>query len=274
MLSVLPIVDELVVAIAPGSPTDETKGLVESIDDPRIRIVDAVWDESRGHLAYSDLTNAALDACTGDWCLYVQADEVLHEEDAPTVRRRCEELQPDSRVEGLLFEYLHFFGDYWHVQRGQGWYAREIRVVRNGIGVRSVRDAQSFRRQGQERLTVARAGARVFHYGWARHPARMRAKTEAFWEHRGRSAPKTGDRGYDYGPLGRLPRWAGSHPAVMSSRIAAMDWRGALRETDAPGQARTLIHKDERFLYRALTTVSRLTGIDLNHTNHGRLLDV
>jgi hypothetical protein len=277
LLSTLPIVDELVVAIAAGGSGDDTRGLVESIGDPRIRIVDAVWDESRRHLAYSDLTNVALAACTGDWCLYVQADEVLHEDDASTIRTRCEELRDDARVEGLLFDYLHFFGDYRHVQRGQGWYAREIRAVRNGIGARSVRDAQSFRGEGDRRLTVANARARVFHYGWVRHPDRMRAKSEAFWAHRGLPAPVAGTRpgspGFDYGPLGRLPTWDGRHPAVMTARIAAMDWADALRETDPPGIARAR-HKDERLVYRALSTFTRATGLDLNHTNHGRILDV
>jgi len=277
LLSTLPIVDELVVAIAPGSPRDDTRGLVESIGDPRIRVVDAVWDEARRHLAYSDLTNVALGACTGDWCLYVQADEVLHEDDASRIRSRCEELRDDPRVEGLLFDYLHFFGDYCHLQRGQGWYAREIRVVRNGIGARSVRDAQSFRLGEDRRLTVANAHARVFHYGWVRHPNRMRAKSDAFWAHRGLPAPPAGAEpgvvGFDYGPLGRLARWQGRHPAVMADRIAAMDWAEALRETDPPGLARTR-HKDERPLYRVLSAFTRLTGIDLNHTNHGRLLDV
>lgn len=79
--SVLPVVDELVVAVAPGDPEDGTRGLVESMADPRIRIVDARWDDARGERVYADLTNAALDQCTGDWCLYIQADEVLHEAD-------------------------------------------------------------------------------------------------------------------------------------------------------------------------------------------------
>lgn len=276
--SALDVVDELVVVVASGSPADDTRGRVESIGDARVRILDAAWDESRRHLAYSDLTNVALAACSGDWCLYLQADELIHEDDAPTIRARCEELRDDARVEGLLLDYLHFFGDYRHVQVGQGWYAREIRVIRNGIGVRSVRDAQSFRRDADRRLTVARAGARVFHYGWVRHPDRMRAKTEAFWSHRGLPAPlpRTGPEsvGFDYGPLGRLPRWDGSHPAVMAGRIAAMDWADALRDADAPGHARPMVHKDERLVYRALTTLSRLTGVDLNHKNHGRVLNV
>jgi hypothetical protein len=276
--SALSVVDELIVAVAPGDPDDDTRAQIESIGDPRIRIVDAEWDDERRHLAYSDLTNVALAACSGDWCLYVQADEVLHEQDADRVRARCEELLADRRVEGLLFEYLHFFGDYRHVQRGQGWYAREIRVVRNGIGVRSVRDAQSFRHAGQRRLTVARAHARIFHYGWVRHPVRMSAKLGAFWSHRGRSVqPGLGvvpAPPFDYGPLGRLPRWEGTHPAVMAERIAAMDWGGSLRESDPPGLLRPPVHKDERVLYRTLSALSRWTGIDLNHKNHGRVLSV
>lgn len=276
--SVLPVVDELVVAVAPGDADDDTRGLVESLDDPRVRVLDAEWDEARRQLAYSDLTNVALDACRGDWCLYIQADEVLHEDDHDTIVRRCEELLADRRVEGMLFDYLHFFGDYEHVQKSQGWYPREIRLIRNGIGIRSVRDAQSFRGAGDRRLRVARSRARVFHYGWVRHPAKMQTKLEAFWSHRldpeEARARSGGVVGFDYGPLGRLLRWRGSHPGVMSARIAAMDWHGSLREVDPPGIERPLVHKDERYVYRFLTAFSRLTRIDLNHRNHGRILDV
>jgi len=52
-----------------------------------------------------------------------------------------------------------------------------------------------------------------------------------------------------------------------------MDWGGLLRESDAMGTARKL-QKDERLLYRFLTAVSRLSGIDLNHRNYGRVLRV
>jgi hypothetical protein len=266
------------VAVAPGDRDDDTRGLVESLGDSRVRVVDAKWDERRRHLAYSDLTNVALDECTGDWCLYVQADEVLHEDDHATVRERCAELLDDVRVDGLLFDYLHFFGDYTHVQRGQGWYRREIRVIRNRAGIRSVRDAQSFRRRPQRRLTVAQSRARIFHYGWVRHPRLMQAKVEAFWSHRldsGEAAAVHGGTAeFDYGPLARLERCEGSHPRVMAERIAAMDWRERLREVDPPRIGRRPLHRDERPLYRFLTAASRVAGIDFNHKNHGRVLDV
>ena len=278
LLSILPAVDELVVAVAPGDPDDDTRGLVESLDDPRVRIVDGVWDDARRQEIYADLTNVALDECTGDWCLYIQADEALHEDDIPTVRARCEELLDDTRVEGMIFDYLHFFGDYAHIQDGQGWYQKEIRLIRNGIGVRSVRDAQSFRYPDQRRITVARAHARVFHYGWVRHPRYMQAKVKEFWSHRRSRAEVEAEYGgrqeFDYGPLGRLPVYGGTHPSVMQERIAAMDWGASLRIQDPPGMVRTQRHKDERFKYRLLTGFKRMTGVDLNHRNHGRVLHV
>jgi len=278
--SILPAVDELVVAVAraPGEEDDGTRAVIEGLDDRRVRIVDAVWDEARRQEAYADLTNVALDQCTGDWCLYIQADEVLHEDDVRPLRERADALLGDRRVEGLLFDYLHFFGDYDHLQTGHGWYQREIRMIRNGIGVRSVRDAQSFRYPDQKRITVAPAHARIFHYGWVRHPSRMRAKTREFWSHRRSPEEVEAEfgrtEGFDYGPLGRLPRFEGSHPSVMAPRIAAMDWADELREADLPGQVRFQRHKDERLKYRLLTAVARVTGIDLNHTNHGRVLKV
>lgn len=276
--SILPVVDELVVAVAPGDVEDGTREVVEDLRDPRVQIVDAAWDDSRRQEIYADLTNVALDRCTGDWCLYLQADEVVHEDDHAVIRARAQELLPDRRVEALLFDYLHFFGDFDHIQTGQGWYQREIRMIRNGIGVCSVRDAQSFRYPDQSRLTVARSGARIFHYGWVRHPERMQSKVREFWSHRASPEEVEALHGrvetFDYGPLGRLPRYRGTHPEVMWDRIAAMDWADLLREVDAPGLERTHLHKDERLQYRVLTALSRWTGIDLNHRNHGRVLRV
>lgn len=276
--SILPVVDELVVAVAPGDADDDTRGLVESLDDPRVVIVDAEWDDGRRQNVYADLTNVALARCTGDWCFYIQADEVVHEDDHAVIRERCEELVDDRRVEGLLFDYLHFFGDYRHLQTGHGWYQREIRIIRSGIGVRSVRDAQSFRYPDQTRIDVAPARARIFHYGWVRHPRFMQAKVEEFWSHRlpreEVEAEYGGREEFDYGPLGRLPVYEGTHPAVMRERMEAMDWEDRLREEDPPGMVRTQRHKDERLKYRLLTGLTRLTGVDLNHTNHGKVLKV
>lgn len=276
--SILPIVDEFVLAYAVGDPDDATLELVESIGDQRIRIVEGSWEEERmGARAYSHLTNVALDECGGDWCFYIQADEIVHEDDLPVIKQRCQDLLDDRRVEGLLFDYIHFFGDYDHYQSSHGWYKKEIRIIKNGLGIRSVRDAQSFRYPGDKRIDVARAHARIFHYGWVRPPRLMQSKDKEFLAHRrGREvieeAYKLAPDEMDYGPLGRLPVFEGTHPAVMKERIAEMDWADRLRLEDPPGLERRFLHKDERLKYRFLSAIERWTGLDLNHTNYGKIV--
>jgi hypothetical protein len=85
--SILPIVDEYVVGV--GRSDDDTRGIIESIGDPKLRIFDSDWDRSvqRGGQILADKTNEALARCTGDWCFYLQADEVVHERDLPVIVR-------------------------------------------------------------------------------------------------------------------------------------------------------------------------------------------
>src|SRR2546425_6800843 len=110
-------------------------------------------------------------ACRGAWGLYVQADEVLPERGAEILGQRIAEWDRDARVEGLLVDYLHFYGDFDTLATDRHWYRREVRCVRLGQDVRSYQDAQGFRVGPAERRVRARAtGARMFHYGWARPP--------------------------------------------------------------------------------------------------------
>jgi len=255
--SVLPICDEFVIAIGRGDDDDRTRELVENIGDPRIRIVDTEWTDRerlRGGI-HSQQTNIALRECTGDWCFYLQSDEVVHEKDLPAIRARCEDLQDDPRIEGLLFRYLHFWGDYQHVHRSHAWYPREIRMIRNGIGVESFRTAQSFRRHG-EKLRVASVNADIYHYGWVRPPKLMKAKNLEFGTtHHGREKSlqyNTGVR-FDYGSLERIPRFTGTHPAVMQDWIARFDWADELQQQGVS----TDLHRHDLMKYRVLSWIEQ-----------------
>jgi hypothetical protein len=258
--SILPICDEFIIAIGKGDDDDRTRELIAGIGDPRIRIIDTEWSDEgkiRSRI-YSQQTNLALAGCTGDWCFYAQADEVVHEKHLPVIRRRCEELLDDRRIEGLLFDFRHFWGDYRHQHISHAWYPREVRIVRSGIGVASKGDAQSFRRNG-EKLRVADAHADIFHYGWVRPPNLMNSKRREFaatyrgaqWvaEHYANIGAE-----FDYGSLERVPGFAGTHPAVMTERIALFSWGDKLQYHGRP----RIIHKHDRFKYRALSFIERL----------------
>ena len=75
----------------------------------------------------------ALFNCTGDWAFYLEADEVLHEDDLPKIRAAMEKYLADERVEALAFDYLHFYGNKNTIAWSPGWYRSEVRIIRNTI---------------------------------------------------------------------------------------------------------------------------------------------
>ena len=221
--SVLPLVDEMVVGV--GQSEDGTREMIEAIGDPKIRIFDAIWDtkKTKGGLILSEKTNEALDQCTNDWCLYIQADEVMHEDDYSALKQAVATYGSDPRVQGFLFKYIHFYGSYSTIATSRKWYRNEVRLVRRSSGIRSHNDAQGFR-IGTEKPVVAPSGARIFHYGWVKPPAAMGQKSKMLnrWWHGDKKDGEFENFQYDrqYG----LQAFEDTHPSIMRASIAKQDW--------------------------------------------------
>ena len=221
--SVLPLVDEMIIGV--GQSDDSTKEMIVSIGDPKIKIFDSFWDtkKTKGGLILSEKTNEALDRCTHDWCLYIQADEVIHEDDYPAIRESLAKWGDDSRVQGFLFKYLHFYGSYSTLATSRKWYRNEIRLVRKSTGIRSWNDAQGFRVNG-EKPVVAPSGGRIFHYGWVKPPQLMGEKSKLLnrWWHGDKKDRDFENFQYDrqYG----LRLYSGTHPLVMAGLVASQGW--------------------------------------------------
>ena len=290
--SVLPICDEFIVAVGKGDEDDSTRREIESIGSPKVKIIDTVWDEKycKKGAINAVQTDIAKDHCSGDWLFYLQADEVVHEKYLPVIKKRCEELLDDKEVEGLLFKYVHFWGDYEHYHGGHGWYPNEIRIIRNREDIHSWQSAQSFRKfdywehprqpEGHHKLKVAKVDAYIYHYGWVRPPHLMQNKSKALNSiHWGKDkaddyytkAPKE----FDYGPLDRLKVFKGTHPKVMQERIKKMDWRDKLQLAGKPNEYRQL-HKHERSKYRLISFLENklLGGKRIGTFKNYELLDV
>ncbi len=264
ILSVLDFVDEFVVALGKGDPGDDTEELLASLGSSKIRIIHTAWDLNAypGGSEYAHQTDLAMQACTGDWLFYLQGDEVVHEDDLPEIRGACEKYLDDPEVEGLLFNYLHFFGDYEHFFSDHCWYKKEIRMVKNKQDIHSWRDAQSFRvmpdfegnyfqQKGTTRLRCVALEARIFHYGWVRPPGLMQKKSDAAAvSYSGKVSSEEAPE-FDYGRLDRCRVFTGSHPAVMKEKISTLNWKDKLRFSgpDAIGRKRM---KHERLKYRVL----------------------
>ncbi len=229
--SILPLCDEMIVAV--GNSTDKTLDLIQGIRSEKIKIIQTTWDDSQrqGGRALAIETDKAYAAIPGDadWCFYIQADEVLHEEYYDTVRAAMEQYKNDKNVDGLLFNYKHFYGSYDYLGSSWSWYRREIRVIRKQEGIFSYRDAQGFRKTPNEKLRVKLINAFIYHYGWVRDPRAMQRKQEAFSHFYHDDAWiatnfKAKADEFDYSRIDALERFQGTHPHVMKNRLARLNW--------------------------------------------------
>jgi hypothetical protein len=294
IMSILPIVDEFIVVLGDSDPDDTTREELESIGSEKIKIIDSVWDTRKfgSGTIYAQQTHLAKTHCSGDWLFYIQADEVVHEDYLPVIRQRCADLIDDTEVDGLLFKYLHFWGDYWHYHDSHGWYRNEIRIVRNDPEIIPWRDAQSFRKipgfdgmnyrqkEGSIKLNVAAVDAYIYHYGWVRPPRYMKSKSIVFNSHyrKTEQAPIPGqsqfaEMTFDYGVLGRLPVFNGTHPSVLKDKISSFDWKESLQYTGKRNRSRAP-YKHEKIRYRIVSFIEKylLFGRPIGEFENYRLI--
>lgn len=230
ILSILPLCDEFVIAV--GDSDDGTLEYIKSINDSKIKILETIWDTSlKGGQVMAVETNKALDACAedSDWCIYIQGDEVMHEDDIPKIKEAMLKWKEDKRVQGLVFDHLNFFGTYAYYNDARHWQKKEIRVVRKDARIRSYKDAASFRMADGTKLLCKYVPAVIFHYGWVRPPKSMQQKQNSFqhFYHNADSLDPIANSNDDYDYLNHadsLEKFQGTHPAVMANRIARSTW--------------------------------------------------
>jgi hypothetical protein len=250
--SILPICDEVVVNV--GQSEDGTLELVRSIGDAKIRIIETEWDMSQRNMVLGLETQRAMRACRHPWGVYIQADEVLHEEGARELAAAIQRADPDPAIEGLLVRYIHFYGGFDTIATHRRWYRREVRAVRLApeLDIRPYQGAQGFRVGPEYRKIRARlTAAEMFHYGWARPSRALQEKRDLGrtmypWRNADESRPL----------LPWMPgirKFSGSHPAVARAWIEA-------RRRDP-----TRVIEPRRFRVRFLryyvsSAIERLTG--------------
>lgn len=273
--SILPICDEFIFVLGKGDEDDNTREILASIPSPKLKIIDTEWDTTAfpNGTENAHQTDIAIQHCSGDWLFYVQADEVVHEKYLPHIKQRCEELLNNEKVEGLLFKYRHFFGDYEHFIDHHGWYQNEIRIVRNRPDIHSFQSAQSFRSipefdgksyrqiEGSRMLNVAALDAYIYHYGWVRPPKYMQNKKKALDSiHKGNQKAdqiyKEQESEFDYGPLKNLPVFTETHPAVMKQKMQDFTWANQLNYTSNKKPNRPKF-KHEKVKYQLISFLER-----------------
>lgn len=228
--SVLPLCDEMIVSV--GDSEDKTLELIQSINSPKIKIIRSKWDDTlrQGGRVLAIETDKAFQAVSekSNWAFYIQADEVLHEKYIPMVKEAMNKWKDDKRVDGLLFDYKHFYGSYDHIGDSRRWYRKEIRVIRNDKTISSWMDAISFRRN-KKKLNVKSVDACIYHYGWVKPPVAQQEKQKSFhkmWhddEWVKKNIPAQNE--FDYSNIDSLSKFSETHPSVMHTRIKNKNWQ-------------------------------------------------
>lgn len=252
--SALPICDEYIVVI--GKSEDDTREQVAAIGSEKIRIIDTVWDEQLriGGRILAQQTNVALDEISGDWGVYLQADEVIHEKDYDAIVREMELCQNDPKIEGLLFDYNHFWG-YKHVCVTRRTYRREIRVIRNLKNIRSYKDAQGFRKypsiEAYEnghpgfKLQVKHIKPKIYAYSRVRNPKLELEKQkmlDQWWHPDDKIAERYKDKAeFNYEQVDKVVEFdQKDHPQTMQKRAAECEWEFKFKRPNFTAKNRVL----------------------------------
>ncbi len=265
--SILPICDAFYVGV--GNSEDGTRELIASIVSDKIKIIDTVWDDQlrEGGKLLSVETNKVLDAIPAEfnWCFYIQSDECVHEEDLESIKSAMFTYNEDKHIDGLLFEYKHFYGQYNYIGIGRRWYKHEIRIIKNDKHIRSYKDAQGFRTVDDKKLSVKKVEAFIYHYGWVKPPAAQQAKQSNFhkmWHNDDWVKRNVADADeYDYSNIDLLEIYKGKHPKVFSKRIANATWNFKYDKS----QVKTNLK------YQFLFWVEKLTGWRIGENKNYRL---
>jgi hypothetical protein len=229
--SILPICDDFVVAV--GNSEDSTLELIRGIDPGKIKIVETIWDDSPemklGGRVFAKETDKAFKAVPdeSDWAFYIQGDEVIHEKYLSGIVSGMKKWKDDEKVDGLLFNYLHFYGSYDYIGNSPRWYDNEIRVIKNNKSIYSYRDAQGFRKGENRKLCVKPVDAYVYHYGWVKEPGTMSKKlytAHDFYNEKKSLQGIDPGKAFNYSSIDSLMLFSDSHPSVMKEHISRKNW--------------------------------------------------
>ncbi len=255
--SLLPLVDEFVVAVGRGS--DDTLARVLAIGDPKIRVLETIWNErmaDRGFV-YAQQKMIAQYACTGDWAFYLEGDEVVHEGELAAIRASVDRHHDNPEVEALVFDYHHFYGSAQWVSVSPGWYRRECRLIRNTL--------RSYAPDGQYWLVTtqhkrprspraALANAHIFHYGWIRRNEDMQKKLDQVSKYWATAAMQIQYSQFD---ARALRPFAGTHPQAVQQWLET----GAEQELRIdPAYKPTPKENKYHFMWK----IEQLTGLDFS----------
>ena len=218
--SILAIVDEFVINV--GLSEDDTLSIIKSIESPKIRIIESHWSDSmkdRGYV-YGQQKMIAQFNCTGDWAFYIEGDEIYHEDELEKIKKSMELHLNDAKVEDLVFDFYHFYGNSNTILNSPGWYRSEARIIKNSIRSYAPDGLFWLVLNSNKKGRYPRAkhtGASCYHYGLARSEDQMNLKSSKVQKYWGKQYERI-----DYSQMDKsiIQEFKGTHPKIIENWLS------------------------------------------------------
>jgi hypothetical protein len=226
LLSMAPITEKVYFAL--GDSEDTTNTEFEKF--PFCKTINTTWDKSlKDGKVISVETNIALNflkenipsnELSSAWGLYLQADEVLHEDDYDVLRADIEFCQLNG-YDAISFRYLHFWHTHHHIAVTKNWYPHEIRIIKLDTPIESWGDGQSFKNPKK----IFFSEARIFHYGHVREQKAYEEKMrfQSSFHHADHLVEEKLKKDAENSKKHKTNYFFGTHPLVMRERILRMN---------------------------------------------------
>jgi hypothetical protein len=258
--SILPIVDEFVINV--GQSEDDTLALIQSINNPKIRIIQSTWNDNmhdRGYV-YGQQKMIAQFNCTGDWAFYIEGDEVYHEDDLDKIKSSMQMHVDNPNVEALVFDFYHFYGNANSYLDSPGWYRSEARIIKNSV--------RSYAPDGLFWLVLGsnkkgrypkakHTGARCYHYGWVRSEEQMNLKSEKVQKYWGGEPVRI-----DYSQMDQsiIKEFSDTHPKIVQ------DWLPKEKGVYQANPNYQLTSKQKK--HRLMIKLEKLLNVELSKKHY------
>jgi hypothetical protein len=166
----------------------------------------------------------------------------------------------NPKVEALIFDYLHFYGNAKTYAWSPGWYRTAPRIIRNSIRT-FCPDALFWAVMKKNKTAryprAAHSGATIYHYGWVRTEPQMNLKSQQIQQYWNKAHQEI-----DYSEIDQsiLKEFEGSHPKLMES------WLPPSEGIFKANPAHRLTKKEMK--HRLMLKLEKLFGLELSKKHH------
>jgi len=163
--SCLPFADEIV--ISEGYSDDDTYEIITNFKNQhpdKVKVYRSRWGKSTAGEMIEIKSTEAMQKCTREWIYYLQADEVIHEDNHSFIRDVANGQYGD--MNSVSFNFNHFIGSWTPLPLGTAAYATAIRMVRNIKSIKLMGDAWTFIGSCHPSVPLNMVPKPIYHFAW------------------------------------------------------------------------------------------------------------